>query len=171
MAVATNQTDVLVDKPQARALVVYYALSFFVILISLIGAIIYITGSLQSIALYWHIPLVGVVGGLGILSIVVYIHLEMRSADYAITENSAHARWGLVVKHNESIQLGSVRSIKVSQGIIQRLFNLGNLILYTTSSDYLVLWDLDRPAEKKELIWKLVQQEASRRQYYQDTDR
>lgn len=160
-------SEVLSEKPRARALTVYYGAALSIICLSVIGMI----AAWAWRAIDFHIPLIGLVGGLCILAFVGYIHLEMIGAVYTITETSAHARWGLLVKHDESIQLGAVRSIKVSQGLVQRLFKLGNVILYTTSSDILVLWDLDHPSQKKEMIWELVQNEATRRKAYQVGDR
>ena len=158
---------VLSEKPRARALIVYYGGALSIICLSGIGMI----AAWAWRAIDFHVPLIGLVGGICILAFIGYIHLEMVGAVYTITETSAHARWGLLVKHDESIQLGAVRSIKVSQGLVQRLFKLGDVILYTTSSDILVLWDLDHPSQKKEMIWELVQNEAARRKAYPIRDR
>jgi uncharacterized membrane protein YdbT with pleckstrin-like domain len=95
----------------------------------------------------------------------------MLNTNYLISETDAQARWGLLIKREEIVQLGSVRSIKVRQELIQRLFKLGDVILYTTSNDLLVLKDLDQPEEKKGLIWNLVQQETARRQPRSNSDR
>lgn len=159
--------EVLSEKPRARALIVYYGVALSIICLSVIGMI----AAWAWRAIDFHVPLIGLVGGICILAFIGYIHLEMIGAVYTITETSAHARWGLLVKHDESIQLGAVRSIKVSQGLVQRLFKLGDVILYTTSSDILVLRDLDHPSEKKEMIWELVQSESARRKAYQVSDR
>lgn len=163
-------SEVLSEKPRARALIVYYGVALSIICLSGVGLIAAQIWQEES-AIEFHIPLIGLVGGVCILALVGYIHLEMISAVYAITETSAHARWGLLVKHDESIQLGAVRSIKVSQGLVQRLFKLGDVILYTTSSDILVLRDLDHPSQKKEMIWELVQNETARRKAYPIRDR
>ena len=162
-----KSSEVLSEKPRTRALIVYYGVALSIICVSGIGMIA--AWAWRTIDL--NVPLIGLVGGICILAFIGYIHLEMIGAVYTITETSAHARWGLLVKHDESIQLGAVRSIKVSQGLVQRLFKLGDVILYTTSSDILVLRDLDRPSEKKEMIWALVQSEAARRKAYQVSDR
>jgi uncharacterized membrane protein YdbT with pleckstrin-like domain len=163
-------SEVLSEKPRARALIVYYGVALSIICLSGIGVIAAWAWRGEG-AVDFRVPLIGVVGGICILALIGYIHLEMISAVYAITETSAHACWGLLVKHDESIQLSAVRSIKVSQGLVQRLFKLGDVILYTTSSDILVLRDLDHPSQKKEMIWELVLNEAARRQAYQACDR
>lgn len=151
-------------------MIVYYGVALSIICLSSIGVIAAWAWREEG-SIDFRVPLIGLVGGICILAFIGYIHLEMISAIYAITETSAHARWGLLVKHDESIQLGAVRSIKVSQGLVQRLFKLGDVILYTTSSDILVLRDLDHPSEKKEMIWELVQSESARRKAYQVSDR
>lgn len=153
-------SQMLSEKPRAKALVIYYGVALAIIGLSGIGALIAYIGRENSV-IDFHVPLIGLIGGFCILALIGYIHLEMISAVYAITDTSAHACWGLLVKHDESIQLGSVRSIKVSQGLIQRLFKLGDVILYTTSSDILVLRDLDHPSQKKEMIWNLVQSQTA----------
>ncbi len=165
-----KSSEVLSEKPRARALIVYYGVALSIICLSSIGVIAAWAWREEG-SIDFRVPLIGLVGGICILAFIGYIHLEMISAIYAITETSAHARWGLLVKHDESIQLGAVRSIKVSQGLVQRLFKLGDVILYTTSSDILVLRDLDHPSEKKEMIWELVQSESARRKAYQVSDR
>ena len=165
-----KSSEVLSEKPRARALIVYYGVALSIICLSGIGVIAAYAWREES-AIDFHIPLIGLVGGICIFAFIGYIHLEMISAIYTITETSAHARWGLLVKHDESIQLGAVRSIKVSQGLVQRMFKLGDVILYTTSSDILVLRDLDHPSEKKETIWELVQSEAARRKPHYASDR
>jgi uncharacterized membrane protein YdbT with pleckstrin-like domain len=162
-------SEVLSEKPRARALIVYYGVALSIICLSGIGVIAALVW--REGAIDFHVPLIGLVGGTLIFAFIGYIHLEMISAVYAITETSAHARWGVLVKHDESIQLGAVRSIKVSQGLVQRLFKLGDVILYTTSSDILVLRDIDHPSDKKEMIWELVQREAARKKSYPVSDR
>jgi uncharacterized membrane protein YdbT with pleckstrin-like domain len=163
-------SEVLSEKPRARALIVYYGVALSIICLSGISTVAAYAYREES-AIDFRVPLIGLVGGICILAFIGYIHLEMISAVYLVTETSAHARWGLLIKHDESIQLGAVRSIKVSQGLIQRLFKLGDVILYTTSSDILVLRDLDHPSEKKEMIWRLVQSQTARKQTYYPSDR
>jgi uncharacterized membrane protein YdbT with pleckstrin-like domain len=165
-----NSPEVLSEKPRSRALLVYYGIALSIICLSGIGVIAAYAWR-EGSAVDFRVPLIGLIGGICILVFVSYIHLEMISAVYAITKTTAHARWGVFSRHDESIQLGAVRSIKVSQGLIQRMFKLGDVTLYTTSSDILVLRDLDHPTEKKEMIWGLVQNEAAKRQPRHVSDR
>ncbi|MCI0662967.1 MAG: PH domain-containing protein, partial [Acidobacteria bacterium] len=153
-----EQLATFVEKPQTRSMVVYYAISLSIALLSAVGVVSAYTSYPSFIEIDFRVPLIGVIIGTGLAALFGYIHLAMLRTDYLITETDAQARWGLLVKHEEVVQLGSVRSIKVTQEPVQRLFNLGDVILYTTSNDFLALKDLDHPEEKKELIWNLVRQ-------------
>lgn len=163
-----KQPDTFVEKPQTRSMIVYYAISLSIALFSAIGVVIAYASYPSFIDIDFRVPFIGVVVGIGLAAMFGYVHLAMLRTDYLITETDAQARWGLLVKHEETVQLGSVRSIKVTREPVQRLFNLGDVILYTTSNDFLALKDLDHPEEKKELIWNLVQQETARRQSRSD---
>lgn len=166
-----KQAGAFVEKPQTRSMIVYYAISISIAALSVLGAIIAYAFSPKFIDIDFRLPLIGVVIGVGLLVVFGYLHLEMLNTKYLISETDAQARWGLLIRREETVQLGSVRSIKIRQELIQRLFNLGDVILYTTSNDLLVLKDLDRPEEKKNLIWNLVQQETARRQPRFNNDR
>lgn len=155
-------SEILSEKPRAKTLFVYYGAALFIMVLSSLGVIASWPGHGDA-AVNMAVSLAGLIGGLILFASVVCIHLEMSQAVYAVTATSAHARWGLLFKHDESIQLGAVRSIRVSQGPLQRLFKLGDLVLYTTSNDVLVFWDIAHPVEKKELIWGIVQSAAAQR--------
>src|SRR5262245_44786322 len=163
-----EQLATFVEKPQTRSMVVYYAVSVSIALLSAVGVVSAYTSYPSFIEIDIRVTLIGVIIGMGLAAMFGYIHLAMLRTNYLSTETDAQARWGLLVKHEEVVQLGSVRSIKVTQEPVQRLFNLGDVILYTTSNDFLALKDLDHPEEKKELIWNLVRQETARRQSLSD---
>jgi membrane protein YdbS with pleckstrin-like domain len=163
-----EQTGIFVEKPQTRSMVVYYAISLSIALLCAASAVSAYTSYPSFIDLDFRVPLIGVVGGIGLAAMFGYIHLAMLCTVYRITKTDAQARWGLLIKREEVVQLGSVRSIKVIQDPIQRFFNVGDVILYTTSNDFLALKDLDRPKEKKESIWNLVRRETARRQPLSD---
>jgi membrane protein YdbS with pleckstrin-like domain len=159
-----EQPAKFVEKPQTRSMVVYYAISLSMAILSAAVAVRAYASYRSFTEIDFLAPLIGVGVGIGLAAMFGYVHLTMLRTDYLITETDAQARWGLLIKREEVVQLGSVRSIKVVQEPAQRLFNLGDVILYTTSNDFLVLKDLYRPEEKKELIWNLVRRETARRQ-------
>lgn len=166
-----KQSDLFVEKPQTRSMIAYYGISLSIAALSILGVIVSYALSPKFIAVDFRLPLIGVIIGIGLLAMFGYLHLEMLNTDYRISETDAQARWGLLIKRQEIVQLGSVRSIKVRQELIQRLFNLGDVILYTTSNDLLILKDLDHPDEKRDFIWNLVQQETARRRSHSNGDR
>lgn len=97
-------SGILSEKPRARALTVYYGVALSIICLSGIGVIATLVWREEG-SVDFRVPLIGLVGGVCIFAFIGYIHLEMISAVYAITETSAHARWGILVKHDESVQL------------------------------------------------------------------
>jgi membrane protein YdbS with pleckstrin-like domain len=143
-------------KPCTRPIVIYYAFALFIVALFIIATIIGITDPLETIDLETYFGISGLIMGLLILAIVIGIHLWMKSATYTITDYDARASSGLIDKSEVCIQLGAVSSIRVTQGPLQRAFNLGNLTLYTTSHTTLILWYIKKPEIRKEEIWELV---------------
>ena len=113
-----KQSDALTEKPQTRSMIVYYGISLLIAVLSAFGVVIAYAFSPKFIAIDFRIPLIGVIIGLGLLVVFGYLHLEMLNTNYLISETDAQARWGLLIKREEIVQLGSVRSIKVRQELI-----------------------------------------------------
>ena len=151
-----KESKSIIFKPCTRTFVIYYAFALFIIALFIIVTIIEITDPLETIHFDANFGISGLILGLLILAIVIGIHLWMKSATYTITERDARARWGLIDKSDVCIQLDAVSSIRVTQGALQRAFNLGNLTLYTTSLTTLILRDINKPETVKEEIWGLV---------------
>jgi uncharacterized membrane protein YdbT with pleckstrin-like domain len=147
-----QESKSIILKPCARALIVYYAFALSIIASFAAGAVIAVAVPKESIAIDPWFCLAGVFGGVCILAIVVWINLEMKTATYIVTETNAQSRWGLLFKHNDLIQLGAVRSINARQNPVQHLFNVGDVVLYTTSHSPIVMWDVGRPETKREEI-------------------
>lgn len=161
-----QESKSIILKPCARALIVYYALALSIIAAFAAGAVIAVAVPMENVAIDPWFCLMGAFGGVCVLAIVVWIHLEMKTATYTVTETNAQSRWGLLFKRDDLIQLGAVRSIKVRQNPVQHLFNVGDVILYTTSHSPIVMWDVDRPETKREEIWELVTKAAAGRFRY-----
>lgn len=151
----------IIVRPCARGLILYYAIALSIIAAFAAGAIIGVIPMQNFEINPWYCAL-GVIGGIGILAIVVWIHLEMKFAVYTVTECDAQSHSGLLFKRNDLIQLGAVRTIQISQGPVQHAFNVGNIILRTTGHSTLVFWDVDQPERKKEEIWDLVTKASTR---------
>lgn len=157
-----NEAKSIILRPSARTLAVYYAIavcfSFAFLLFGLIAAL----DPLGRVAMSPSICALGIIGGMAIAGFVALLHLEMKMSVYTITEAQGETRWGLLFRRNDFIQLGAVRSITVKQDPIQRIFNVGNLILHGTGNSVLVLWDVARPERWREEIWEMVVKAAPR---------
>jgi membrane protein YdbS with pleckstrin-like domain len=150
------ETNSIIIKPSNRATAAYYAFALFISALFIVATIIQITNSLETIRLGANFGISGLIMSLFILAIVIGIHLWMKSTIYTITEHDARACFGLLAKFDDCIQLSAVTSIRVTQGRLQRVFNIGNLTLYTTNLSTFVLWDINEPEACKEEIWNLV---------------
>lgn len=166
-----NEATNFAERPRTRSMIFYHAVSFFIIAGSAITSLfLYVTNSSFISVDYW-VPWAGIFVGLGLAVMFGYWHLLLRSTNYIITETDISARSGLLMKKVKAVRLNSVKTIEVQQEPVQRLFKLGDVMLYTTGHTVLVLNDLDHPEEKKEMIWNLVRQQSRRRNPYSRGDR
>jgi uncharacterized membrane protein YdbT with pleckstrin-like domain len=166
-----NEATNFAEWPRTRSMIFYHAISFFIVAGSASASLfLYITNS-RFIAVDYWVPWAGIFVGLGLAAMFGYWHLWLCSTRYTISETDISARSGLVVKKVRAVRLNSVKTIEVQQEPVQRLFKLGDVMLYTTGHTVLVLNDLDHPEEKKEMIWNLVQRQSRRRNPYSRGDR
>jgi hypothetical protein len=52
---------------------------------------------------------------------------------------------------------------RCTQNPVQRLFDVGDILLYSTIDSPLVMWDVDRPKKKRGEIWELFTKAAAGR--------
>jgi hypothetical protein len=57
----------------------------------------------------------------------------------------------------------AISNKRCTQNPVQRLFDVGDILLYTTIDSPLVMWDVDRPKKKREEIWELFTKAAAGR--------
>jgi uncharacterized membrane protein YdbT with pleckstrin-like domain len=70
-----------------------------------------------------------------------------------ITEREVVWTHGFLSKHYTETNMNSIRTVRVSQSLLQRLLNAGDLVIYTTGDDpELTIKGLPRPGEIRELI-------------------
>ena len=148
-------------KPRASVLALLYAVVIALLALFSAAALWSYFASVKEARTDLSLWLFAVAGACAILLLTIWIHLDLRSATYTITAREAEIRWGIFVKASDCVQLAAVRSIKVRQNLLQRLFGLGDVILYTTSNTPLVLRELPQPEAQKEMIWELVRQAAA----------
>lgn len=161
-----NETKVFSERPRTSSMIFYHAIWFFMIAGFAISSLFLYATNSSLIAIDYRVPWVGVFVGLGLAAMFAYWHLLLCSTRYTITETDVCARSGLLMKKLRTVRLNSVKTIEVQQEPVQRLFRLGDVILYTTGHTTLVLNDLGHPEEAKETIWNLVQQQSKRKGPY-----
>lgn len=73
---------------------------------------------------------------------------------YIITTTSVSMRFGIIARNITRVRIVDIRSIKLKQSIIGRLFNFGSVIIGTadTSESEVVLKDVANPADILALI-------------------
>jgi membrane protein YdbS with pleckstrin-like domain len=161
-----NEAKVFIERPRTSSMIVYHAIWFFMIAGFAISSLFLYATNSSLIAIDYRLPWAGIFVGLGLAAMFGYWHLLLRSTHYTITETDVCARSGLLMKNLKTVRLSSIKTIEVQQEPVQRLFRLGDVILYTTGHTTLILNDLDHPEAAKETIWKLVQQQSKRRGSY-----
>ena len=77
-----QEIKTIIIQPCSRALIVYYAIALSIISIFFTGAAFSLISPLTLIDMHFGVYILGIVCGFGILAIVVWIHLEMKTATY-----------------------------------------------------------------------------------------
>jgi len=160
-----RETKSITLKPSGRTTAAYYAFALSLTVFFIVATIIELTNSLVTAHHDTIFGISGLIMSLLVLAIVIGIHLWMKSTTYMITERDARVHFGLLANLDNCIQLSAVTSIRVSQGRLQRAFNIGNLTLYTASLPALVFWDINEPEARKKEIWKLVAKAKTKTSY------
>lgn len=61
--------------------------------------------------------------------------LAWRKRTWTATESGIIARWGIISRNEKRIQWGRVTDKSITQGLLGRIFNYGNIELETAGSD------------------------------------
>ena len=99
-------------------------------------------------------------GGLGLVSVgvlwLVATIIRSRSVSWNVTSDRLIERRGLVASRRREMELADIRSVEVSQRVVQRMLGLGDItIASAASSDYAIrLHDISNPQFAAETIRK-----------------
>lgn len=128
-----------VVKYSARLSLWRYWLYFVLGALFVIGSIPLFSGSFRSSPDSSHSTAAGVAGGavlfLGVL-LIVWPLIARKSAELVITSKRVIAKFGLVSTRSIEIRLAKIESVRVSQGLIGRIFNYGDIMLTGTGSTF-----------------------------------
>jgi membrane protein YdbS with pleckstrin-like domain len=90
---------------------------------------------------------------IGVLPVILAIftairHIQRRMTKITISSDRVHYETGLLSKATRTVELAKVQDVRVSMGLWQRVFNIGNLSLETAGSSSRILMEsIDRPQE------------------------
>jgi len=90
---------------------------------------------------------------IGVLPVILAIfaairHIQRRMTKVTISSDRLHYETGLVSKATRTVELAKVQDVRVSMGLWQRVFNVGNVSLETAGSSSRILMEsIDRPQE------------------------
>jgi membrane protein YdbS with pleckstrin-like domain len=79
---------------------------------------------------------------------VVIRHIQRRMTKITISSDRLHYEAGLLSKTTRTVELVKVQDVRVSQTLMQRIFNIGAVSLETAGSSSRILMEsIDRPQE------------------------
>jgi uncharacterized membrane protein YdbT with pleckstrin-like domain len=96
----------------------------------------------------------------------LYAWLVRMSTEYRVFQDSLEVEAGIIARSIDNIQLFRVRDLGLAQGVLDRLLNVGNILVSSTdqSAPHLVLRGIDAPRELYETLRELVaKSQAARR--------
>jgi uncharacterized membrane protein YdbT with pleckstrin-like domain len=68
--------------------------------------------------------------------LLIWPFVARRSTELAITDKRLIAKYGVLSTHSIEIRFDKIETVRVSQGIIGRLFNYGDVIVTGTGSTF-----------------------------------
>lgn len=74
------------------------------------------------------------------------------TSEFALTTKKVLAKTGLISRSTDELQLKKIEGVDVKQGIIERLFGYGSVVLSGTGSQKVVFDGVDNPLTIKKLI-------------------
>lgn len=83
---------------------------------------------------------------------LLYVFLKNKSKCYVVTNERLYVEDGVLSKTKTDIPLNKINDISFSQGIFQRMFNSGNLLVLTGNNKTTVLANLEKPEDFREIL-------------------
>ena len=107
----------------------------------------------SEIKLYFLAVLFIVIFPVSIIMLLV-AWARIASTQYRFTNQRLFKRTGLIAKHEEEIELFRIRDVKLSQGIIQRIFGIGDIVVISSdeTSPILLIKGVRNPENIKETL-------------------
>lgn len=83
-----------------------------------------------------------------------------QSVKYRITNERLTTTRGILSRESDDTQLIRIEDIRYYQALLNRIFNVGDVEIYSTDKNEpeLVMEGIERPAEMKETLWRLIRE-------------
>lgn len=82
--------------------------------------------------------------------------LRWQGTRYILTSRRIVARYGMVRRRNEQVNLGSVRNVTVYQSVLQRILHSGNISLETGYQSVVTIQDVPEAARFRDFVLDAV---------------
>jgi uncharacterized membrane protein YdbT with pleckstrin-like domain len=123
------------------------------VLLGLAGIVLAIMG-LAGIGMYW------LVLTLAALAVVGWKWFQNIAATYEVTEERLIVRRGIIAKSIDEVELYRVKDVRINFSLINQMADIGNISITssdeTTRGGDLVLRDIKRARERREMLRRLV---------------
>ena len=90
------------------------------------------------------------------LGIAAVVWLKVATTELAVTNKRLIAKTGIISRHTVEIMLVRIESVKVSQGIIGRMFDFGSIAVTGTGSTNESFHDIIDPIEFRRQLGQLL---------------
>lgn len=93
-----------------------------------------------------------IAAAVGIIILLVW-YVKTRAEKLTITREELRYEKGILSKAHSELRLASIRSVRVNQGLLQRMFGTGDVRIYTAGDDpEITVRGMPDPHEIRELI-------------------
>jgi membrane protein YdbS with pleckstrin-like domain len=109
-------------------------------------------------AIIWPLPFLVLIGLAPLLIGFIHAWLVRTSTEYRLFQDSLEVESGIISRSIDNIQLFRVRDLGLSQGILGRMLDVGNVTVTSTdqSAPHLILKGLDDPRSMYDTLRDLV---------------
>lgn len=91
----------------------------------------------------------------------LYKFLINKTKHYVVTNNRIYIEHGIIAKMKKEIPLAKINDVTITQGILQRMFGSGNIVILTGNDSPLLIKDIENPEDFKEAISKATTKKAA----------
>lgn len=89
---------------------------------------------------------------IGVL-ILLYVIIHRYSLEYTMSGDRIRRHFGIVFRQQHSVRVGQLRSVNIEQGIVDRIFNIGDIAFYTAGDKPELYFEgVGEPAEWRDRI-------------------